>query len=506
MAFNFVRSKKNLSSSNLHNDASNQQQSEQNLPKLTATQLGKLAKTYPSWLRDSGGSSLKQLPGVYHGVLGQVQLQPEFVFNGDSKIELVNIKKQQTQADYMNKFTDTERVHQLLSASRLPNEVLATIWAHVNKTFPGRLTNREVCLALALIAIFQRLQKDGQQVGGQTNDPFTLVKAEKKPPVPTLYPNTNYNNNNNFSPTKSRFPASNSIPNDLSSSGCLLIDLQEDEGNLAKQQDPEPETKHSESLVLTNSYLSTTITNTGANISLIDSDRDKFLVRLTKLTQVWLQMMITMRNIFKRSFDILNVENSRQSAIEALNSPKGLEFSKNLCLCYPIAHNIKFKIDELANFGSSSEGAPKGTLCLLDKKYVTQINDLMISINEYWAVLINLFHESGQTCLIELVMDGLNYNTKTVIGQTLDELALELDNTGKPDVCAICHTKFYLASVKSTNSDEYDELINDQKLLTLDNCNYYHVKCANFWTNTVAKTDKLPFHNEADDILRPSNN
>lgn len=499
MAFNFGRNKNSLPQLQTSISQDNPNPSSV-LPKLTNAQLSKLAKTYPSWLRD--GSSLKQLPGVYHGVLGQVQLQPEFLDGVDKFSNEKKLVNKQQQVDYMNRFTDTERVHQLLTTSRLSNQTLATIWAHVNKTYPGCLTNREVCLALALIAIFQRIEKEGHDTQvAHKNDPFSSVKLEKKPPVPVLYPSSS---NIHSSPIKAcTTPSFNSVPNELSSS--LLIDISSvDEIQEQRANNSQNEIKRStQGLYKDQIPLAWRLKSINNNaISLIDLEGDKFEMRLSKILQVWLKMMTAMKNIFKRSFDILNVENDRQSALEALNSSRGHNFSRNLCLCYPIAHNIKFKIDEL-----NSLRLPNEQINLLDNNYVSQINDLMISINEYWAVLINLFHESGQTNFIELIMDGLNYKNKTVISKTIEELDNELDSSRKHNICSICHTKFYLTNIGDNSSitkDDYD-LVVDYELLSLDGCHYYHAKCANFWINHVDNNDTLPFHYQVEEILKPSN-
>lgn len=534
------------------------------IPKLTSTQLSKLAKVYPAWLRD--GSSVKRLPGVYQGVLGQVQLQSNLIgidiSNGlpfsnnigqkvQSSFNVIKQQQQQQPQEYMNRFTDTERVHQLLSASLLSNETLATIWAHVNKTFPGKLTNREVCLALALIAIFQRLEKvDGSFGVIKTElekDPFNLVKAEKKPPVPILYPNHNHrtaisqnkydnnnrnsNNNTHQSLTNTNFVLSSSTKtiNDE-----ILVDLwgtNDDEESLKKQNGTV-----NESLRLSSSKSEQCLTKRplSCNTSLIDSDCVRFEIEFFTLEQTWLRFLKAIKNIFKRTFDILNVENSRLSAIEALKTQQGENFSKQLCLCYPLAHNIKYKIDDLNTiriYGRRLSRCKNNTedhkaitdirkdekndslSGLFDKNYIEQIDDLMTSINEYWAVLINLFHESGHTTFIEYIMDGLNYNQQTVFSQTIDELINELDGSGKKNVCSICHTNFYLKPLSKNSSRERltiedAELIADDdiKLLSLDNVHYYHAKCANFWINQVDST-VLPFHNYSTDttgILSPA--
>lgn len=552
MAFKF-RSKSSLSNQSAKQHASQTTDDQMEVaPKLSNAQLSKLAKLYPPWLKDSSG--LKQLPGVYQGVLGQVQLQPSLIFGANSTnghiFAAYNAGKQLQSADYMNRFTDTERVHQLLSASQLPNETLATIWAHVNKTFPGKLTNREVCLALALIAIFQRLESENHAVSikMQATDPFSLVKNEKKPPVPILYPNNNHsssNNNNNgahnIASSKAQVVPSKSIPTELNSSG-LLVDIRDDNGitssdgglnlgmgshpflsglNLSNRDDVRAanNTNNIKSGRTINRNLEhlLSLKNIRNNaVNLIDMDGDKFEIEFSKLTQAWLMLLSAMKSVFKRSFDILNVENSRESAIEALKSQKGKQFSKHLCLCYPIAHNIKFKIDELNNLQLNIANEQ---INLFDKSYIVRIDDLMTSINEYWAVLINLFHESGQTGIIELIMDGLNYKQQTVSSETIEELANELDGCGKRDVCCLCHTKFYLTNYdslannrESILSEEDNERIldnnddDDETLLSEDNLYYYHAKCANFWLNQVDSIEcNLPFRKQPEfGILSPA--
>lgn len=479
-----------------------------NMPpvKLTNSKLNKLAKVHPPWLRDSSGP--QQLPAVYQGVLGQVQSQPAIA-------GLKSNVKRVLQLDYMNRFTDTERVYQLLSASLLPNETLATIWAHVNQTYPGQLTNREVCLALALIALFQRVDEKHESI----KDPFNQVKLEKKPPVPKLYPVTQISHSNrpNFN---SQLTSSKSTPDGLSSSGkCdLLVDFDSDIESSASANESLGGTKKS------SSWMPTTVRqpsifcdrenycNTVAN--LIDMDGDKFDFDFARLTQTWMKIMFTMKNLFKRSFDILNVDHGRQSAIEALSSAQGKQFIKQLCLCYPMAHNIKCKIDELDNTRLVPSGGDSSACNqrvdqsrLFDKNYTNQIDDLMVSINEYWAVLINLFHESGQTHFIELIMDGLGERSLGVRHITIEQLASEVDGSGKSDVCSICHSKLYLITPDfklEMLSSEDVELVAPVELLIESSQNYhYHARCANFWLNQIDQ-DALPFRkNQSEAILSP---
>ena len=504
MAFSFGRNKHQPEKPTRAHGGGGGGQSGQPATKLTNAQLNKLTKAFPTWLRDN--SSLKQLPGVYQGVLGQVQLQPDIFSNNSSnndanKMRYSNgtklVSSLQRQVDYMNRFTDTERVRQLLSASRLPNDTLATIWAHVNKTFPGRLTNREVCLALALIAIFQRLQQGAEVGTSRQGDPFVMVKSEKRPPVPVLH----RPNHPPTSLTKSRGSSnqtSSSDPGELNSN-CLLIDFTNDDettdSSAPRQVRPPP--------------AGGCVKSSSSNaISLIDLDGDRLEVILRKLVQVWMSFLTATKAIFKRSFDILNVENSRQSALEALSTREGQDFCKHLSLCYPLAHNIKFKIDELKRLQFSirkGELTKHASLNLLDGGYMEQINDLMVSVNEYWAVLINLFHESGHTKFIELIMDGLNYSTRTVSSETLSDLMSELDGSNKPEVCSICHTKLYLAKLDQQLLAEEDlEVLGSGQLITRDDCYYYHPKCANFWLNHVDSTG-LPFRKEVEEILKPEN-
>lgn len=488
-------SSSNFKTSNINNNSDINDDTVE--PKLTNAQLNKLTKVYPTWLRDS--SNLKQLPGVYQGVLGQVQLQPNY--NSESHSVNGQILARRQQLDYFNRFTDTQRVHQLLSASQLSNETLATIWAHVNKTFPGKLTNREVCLALALIALFQKLELDCNndddnnkkstcynKTTSTYKDPFILIKSEKKPPVPTLYPSRN--NLDNKLP-KTQITTSKSMPDELSGQDLLVDICSDDPTEHSYGKGDQVRSKCNNDL----DHPKTTNENLkGDLISLIDMDSDRFEIRFFQLSQIWLRFLSAMKIVFKRSFDILNVENSRQSSIEALSSSNGIQFIKNLTICYPLAHNIKFKIDELKNMENFG---------LFDKNYICQIDDLMTSINEYWAVLINLFHESGQIKFIELIMDGLNYKTPTVTSKTMLELVDEMKP--RTDLCSICHTKFYLLSYStpSSNVPEEDISLLTNELITLDNFRFYHARCANFWLNCVDSFG-LPFHREPDAILSPA--
>lgn len=186
--------------------------------------------------------------------------------------------------------------------------------------------------------------------------------------------------------------------------------------------------------------------------------------------------------------------------------------SASLSLCYPIAHNIKFKIDEL----NRAQLRHKQQLGPLDDRYLKQISNIMVSINEYWAVLINLFHGSGQTDFIELIMDGLVRAPSETVSPSgsLEELSRSLAIKNKCDTCAICLTEFYLINMgdaleRSARLPQDDiDMLYDTKLISLDGHFYYHPKCANFWLNNVPGTNgKLPFessHTDADEtILKP---
>lgn len=486
------------------------------MPKLTGAQMVQLAKLYPPWLKDN--TALKQLPGIYQGVLGQVQLQP-----GIEEIERKLIGKQEKPTDYMSRFSDTERVHQLLSASQLPNETLATIWAHVNKTFPGKLTNREVCLALALIAIFQRLEKEASLGGNhfspssKDKDPFNLVRIEKKPPVPTLYSSgakNNNNNNNDINRPIKGISQSKSTPENLGSTKGLLVDIlsSNDDGVPKNGPDEFSQSRASDDCSDSSSDLNSKIRDVLLNspMSLMDMDCDKFEIDFNRTTRMWFKFLHSMKCIFKRSFDILNVENGRQSAIEALKSPRGIDFGRNLSICYPLAHNIKHKFDQLnkielaTNEQSNTKTSIRG---LFNKKYALQIDDLMTSINEYWAVLINLLHESGQTEFIESIMDGLIKHKTLDSSASIDDIAMEF--SPRSDICSICHSRFYLDpaydfSLKQLPS-EVLTLLEAEDLVNVIGLHYYHPRCASFWLNQVDETG-LPFLSDCTDhtILSPA--
>jgi len=359
---------------------------------------------------------------------------------------------------------------------------------------------------LALIALFQRLGKEGQKTSKES-DPFVSVKTEKRPPVPTLYP---ISNENCLGLPKiqdqNRLTTSNSVPTELNKKeACLLLDIDDDWDQEAEKR--AAQSSNSQDFACRSKGSNGTHQNNASVLDLIDNDLVRGPQLLYKISRVWFEVMISMRALFKRVFDILNVENDRKSALEALNSPQGILFCKNLCLCYPIAHNINFKVDELRKKNLLE------TLTNFDKKHILQITDLMLSINEYWAVLINLFHESGQTNFIELIMDSLNRTNETVTSKNKDELFDELDCSNSTDLCAICHTKFYLINIgdaieKKELSPEDLELAFDQEVLTMDGCYYYHARCANYWLNNVdARSGKLPFceHEPQGDILRPTN-
>lgn len=472
-----------------------------------ATSLGSLQsgtgkssnnQAFPAWLKD--GSTLKQLPAIYLGVLGQVQLQSGLMPpSGKAINKLAN-------GNYMDRFIDTERVHQLLSASRLSNEVLATIWAHVNKTFPGRLTNREVCLALALVATFQELNLSSETDAKHSRDPFTLVRLAKKPPIPKLYPNDS-------SASVTPPPTGRNSSLSFNQQDNLLVDL----GDVCDRLDPPVEHKgnakiHSEAPLL-------------ASFNLIDADYCNFSLDLAAREEVWIKFLSAIRVIYKRSYDILNVEHSRTSALEALKSQQGRDFSMHLCLTYPLAHNIKIKIDELDSIELGSPSIRGASGKLFSKGYASRINDLMNSVNEYWAVLINLFHESGQTRFIESIMDGLKMpeftsapcavvssGLATSLSSTksfnMDQIVSMLSGYDKPDVCSICYSKFYLPNLdqpSNTLDNCSTDLMRYQNPISSDNHYYYHPKCANFWLNQICSTS-LPFVDEHRDetILIPA--
>ena len=485
--------------------------------KLPNSQLNKSNKSYPIWLRDNA-TNLKQLPGIYQGVLGQVQLQADFLtgvalknasINNDA-IRLVRNSKKNNPVEYMNSFTDTERVKQLLSMSHLPNETLATIWAHVNKTFPGRLTNREVCLALALVALFQRLESDGKeyrQVAGQSGDPFNQLRVDKKAPVPKFYSNNSDNLTVKGAPNH-RMTTSNSVPDELNSTKTLLIDIGDDNESydqIALDQKGGDRSRSLKNISSNEEFLTGSVDYNSINLIDTDGNRPELFL---KQAEVWLKVMSSLKAVFKRTFDILNVENGRQSALEALGSNEGKQFCKNLCLCYPIAHNIKQRIDQLVKRQLID--------CMrINRKYIEHMNDLMISINEYWAVLINLFHESGQTSFIELIMDSLNgqMNEETMRGQSGDQPLDELDSIDRADLCSICRARFYLARNTGAEASKRfertaDELqvALDQELHSEDGHYYYHAKCANFWLNNTESGRRLPFERRDDgcDILKPT--
>lgn len=351
------------------------------------------SRFWPKWIR--GNFKVNHLPAIYRGVLGQVQSQSNIRTNSSPK---------SSSSSYMDRLTDTDRVHQLLPTSRLSNDALASIWAHVNRTHPGILTNREVCLALALIAIHQRLD------GATECDPFSLIKSEKEPPLPKLYSST-------------------------------VLEPS------AKVQD-----------------------HNAPTLSMIEIEfGDSFAFKLNSIIQVWFRIMTAMKHLFKGVFDTLNVKYDRNPVREALSCPRGISFIEQLGLCYPLAHNI--------NRGVISLGK--------EHKTRHEFGDLMNSINEYWAVLINLFHEAGQTNIVECIMDGLCSANDI----TLDVLRLQNEDSR---ICRICYTSIYLED--SSESKPMTMSVRDHnELLTLDSHHYYHTKCANFWLNHV-NPKELPLH------------
>lgn len=485
MAFKFKLAKQPVSSS--QNQTSGKQpslednQSDQVESKLSGAELNKLIKQYPSWLK--GNSCIKNLPAVYHGVLGQVQVQPKF-----SAISNPKLTRQPQQNDYLDRFTDTERVYQLLLASRLPSATLATIWAHANKTFPGRLSNREVCLALALIAIFQRPDKSdfAARLASKDHklDLYELVRLEKKPPIAKLFPIS---------------PANSTNEND-ERKDVLLVDLDDDSSKNLDNSKSEKNQEKSNTL----DYFKSNLGN------LIDTDVSRFEIDFKRLTDCWLRSLKALKDIFKESFDILNVRHGRSSAIEALGTRRGREFSKNLSLCYPLAYNISETVRSWNDISSK----PSDQAELFEIGYVNTMEDLMRSINEYWAVLINLFHQTGLTKLIETMMDSLDTGSGSSIKSvhSVSDIARGLcDSQPRQTTCSLCRKSQHFTSepFKTLSKDEElsPELIDlwlDHELITEDGHYHYHSRCANFWLNCV-DSDGLPFKKaRSSDILSPS--
>lgn len=431
------------------------------------------SKLFPKWLKD--GSSLKNLPPIYYGILAQVQIQPNFSTDASNNIRdsgNSSLATKLNQKDFLDKYTDTERVHQLLLTSRLTNETMGHIWAFCNRSFPGKLTNRELCLALALIAMFQSKENNKQAKNNQ--DPFELIKSVSKPPVPKLY---------------SRVTSGQTITTVNHDLTDLLINIDTDNEKINKDDDE----KISKKLEL----------RFNVNDNLLEIDCDIFAENLSRICEVWLTLLESMYLLFKRTFDIFNVEHSRDGSLEALRSIEGRKFSLSLSIAYPIAYKIATKIELIYE-------RFKDELLGSSKLYFNVTRDILISINEYWAVLMNLFHESGLTYVLELIMDGLNCIDKKFMlrSKTVDELRDELFSKYRSDYCMICQSNKYLPALDKMPSIDFEidlsDLFNDSPLISQDSQYFYHSKCANFWLKQT-NSAHLPFKakNDIMNILSP---
>lgn len=507
MALNFIKGNKTESKPSIDAKSTPNTKNDDTLvPKLTNAQLNKLTKVYPAWLRNN--SSLKQLPAVYQGVLGQVQLQP-MIHNESRFVNGRILARKQQHLDYMNRFTDTQRVYEIFLLSRLGDVTLSKIWAFANKTYPGQLTNREVLVGLALIALFQKLDcnnnsnnNDNSKSNHQnpTNksspDPFVDFYKIDRPPLPKLYPP---DSNNKLS--KYQIKTSKSMPEELSQSSSLLIDIDDPVSDQKQTKSDQSRDFDTNKSICDIGHQKAIDKFNGNSVSLIDMDSGGFGIGFL---QTWLKdsnlILRAIKSIFKQSFDTLNVCYSRHHAIEALRSGRGINFINNIGLCYPLAHNLKLRVDELENMKNFG---------FFDKNYIMQIDDLnlineyWVGINQYWLVLINLFNESGQIKFVEKLMDSLNAPTEK--DRTFEDFVNDLNSNDKS--CSICLTKFYLLPGNSPPNgvpEEDGNSLIESELVTLDNRYYYHVPCATFYQNNVGS---LPYQKEPDatNLLTPTN-
>lgn len=515
----FTSSKKHVPISNFSNQSIE-------LPKISSSQLEKAAKNLPTWLRNN--AAIKQLPAIYQGVLGQVQIA-QYDYPGQAHVE------------FSNRLTDTERVYQLLLTSRLSHEILATIWAHVNQTFPGKLINKELCFALALIALFQRKN---------IKDPFSAIKSERVPPLPNLYPQlvdedsdgnnkepliqflddssnensrpsegtTNEKQNIHHHGNKSIVNQSNRPIKIATTNAFIHIEVPSIDNNFSKTSNIlniksiSTFANSSDILPINNdssplsspSALSTKHCNTSnkTTTSILDLDCKQMQLdeELSIIASIWSRQMDALKSVFKRTFDVLNVQHGRNNSLESLRTDDGAKFIQNLARCYPIAHRIWIKVSEIKQDSNNR----------INNNYVHLIDNLMTSINESWAVLVNLFDEAGQGEFIEAIMDGLNYEKLSDRSMGTSEELKEGNGTKKNQsyipqekVCAICltatgSTKHYTVTTDridvetSLSIAKYDA--NEDNLLTIDEHNYYHSSCGNFWLNQVEPTLPVAEH------------
>ena len=124
--------------------------------------MEKKVSQLPSWL----WSNSNVLPSVYKRIWEAVREDRQGANHGETLV-------------------DTKKVFPLLLTSQLPTEVLGYIWGLANQKYAGKLTEQELYVVLALVAV------------AQTSYPFTnleVLHLLPGPPTPRLnlsliYPN-----------------------------------------------------------------------------------------------------------------------------------------------------------------------------------------------------------------------------------------------------------------------------------------------------------------------------
>ncbi|XP_046466427.1 uncharacterized protein R10E11.6 [Neodiprion pinetum] len=113
----------------------------------------------PSWL----WTTSNLLPPIYRQIWEDVKESKPAVYGGSSAINEVLV--------------DTNKVFPLLLTSQLPTEVLGYIWSLANHKYAGQLTEQELYVVLALVAIAQ---------ASYTFNSLDVLHLTPSPPIPNL--------------------------------------------------------------------------------------------------------------------------------------------------------------------------------------------------------------------------------------------------------------------------------------------------------------------------------
>ncbi|XP_048508508.1 synergin gamma-like isoform X2 [Athalia rosae] len=121
--------------------------------------MDKKLSQLPSWLWTTSNS----LPGVYRQIWEGVKENRSAIYASSSTVSEVLV--------------DTNKVFPLLLTSQLPTEVLGYIWSLANHKFAGQLTEQELYVVLALVAIAQ---------ASYTFNSLDILHLMPSPPIPSL--------------------------------------------------------------------------------------------------------------------------------------------------------------------------------------------------------------------------------------------------------------------------------------------------------------------------------